>query len=284
MEKETVKQLPKVLINKIIEVRAIPRVSSLLDKPIAFHKGAASKLDLPMDIQRNSRVEIFKEGEQEAFEKELSLPKGTLSTHNRENPYWNKFLLTISNEGLVLNLANPTDALKYRVLLANESLVAKSWNERNDDARYRFALVEQGYEDVEINKKNELIKEAYKLFGRIEDSADKMRDVLRVLGKKVTGDGVSVDSLKAHINRIIDDPDMREKFVNVLKDKDFDTRILIDKALQAKALYRLGKNGYRLPKGEESIADDTKEMIDWLNDPKNSVKVETIKAQIEATQ
>lgn len=280
METVTISKPVNILENKIVEVRPIPREGTLFDKPISLFRGAEVKFDLPIDPERRSRVTIFKTiEEQEAFEKSLSLPKGTLNTHNRDNPYWNEFIVTIGVEGIVLNLQNPIDALKYKVIKANDHKIAPSWGERNEDARYRFAVVEQGYEDIEINSKKEILKEAYKLFGRIEESADKMIDVLSVLGKKVKD--ASLDKLKAEINRVIDDPQTIQKFVDILKDPDFDYRVLIDKALTAKALMKMGKNGYRLPKGEESIADDTREMLDWLKDPKNSAKVETIKAQIE---
>lgn len=280
-----VKDFPSPLVNKIIVIKPILRDGALFDKPIGFFKGAAMTLDLPINPVRKCRVNIFKSDEEQTwFEKKLSVPTGTLSTYDRDNKYWNEFLVRIPADGFTLNLANVTDFLSYRVLLANETLIAPSWGQRTDDGRYRFALVESGFEDVEINTKKDRMKKAYIAFGKIEDSADKMIDILNVLGKKIKNkSSVSMDFLKAEINRIIDDPSTIESFISILEDNDFEYRVLIDKALNAKAIYRIDKNGYRLPKGEEAIADDTKEMIDWLKNPKNSIKVETIKAQIEAT-
>lgn len=273
------------LVDKIIVVKPILRDSALFDKPIGMLKGTQMSIDLPIDPQRKSRINIFKNEEERIYlEERLSLPKGALSTFDRESKFWNGFIVILTEEELILNLANVTDFLKYRLLLANSDKIAPSWGERNDDGRYRFALVEKGFEDVEINSKNEIKKKAYIAFGKIEDSVDKMVDVLNVLGMKITNrSGISQDGLKAAINRIIEDPNPESvrMFVKVLGDKDFDYRVLLDKAIQVKALYRIGKNGYRLPKGEEPIADDTKEMIDWMKNPKNSLKVETIRAQID---
>ena len=273
------------LINKVIEVKPIPRDSALFEGPIAFLKGAAMTVDLPIDAVRRCRINIFESDEEQAFfENKLGVPKGTLSTYDRESKYWNNFIVSLNDEGITLNLGNVTDFLKYRVLKANTGLIAPSWNDRNNDGRFRFALVEKGFEDLEINAKNDIKKRAYIAFGKIEDSADRMIDVLNVMGKKITSkSGVSVDGLKAEINRIIDNPNPEsvKSFISIIEDKNFEYRVLIDKALNAKAIYRVGKNGYRLPKGEEPVADDTKEMIEWLKDPKNSVKVETIKAQID---
>ncbi len=286
MSEVTVENKVNPLVNKIVTVKPILREGALFDKPIGLFKGAAVTLDLPINPARKCRVNIFKSDEEQTFfENKLSVPKGTLSTYDRDNKFWNEFLVRIPDDGLTLNLANVTDFLTYRVLLANSNLIAPTWSERNDNGAFKFAIVEQGFEDVEINTKKDRQKKAYIAFGKIEDSADKMIDVLNVLGKKIKNkSSVSMDFLKAEINRIIDNPQTIESFITILEDTDFEFRVLIDKALNAKSIYKMGKNGFRLPKGEESIADDTREMIDWLKDPKNSVKVETIKAQIEASE
>lgn len=277
------------LQKKTIEVRPIPRLNSLYDQPIALHPGAFVKIDLPMDPDRKSRNTLFEDkDEQEFFENELNLPKGSLSIYDRKNKFWDEYVVTISHEGLVLDLSNVADLLKYKVLKANSHKIASSWGARNDDGRYRFAFVENGAEDIEINKVQHKKQKAYVFMNMIEDSNDKMIDVLNVLGKKVDRlKGVSTDFLKAEIYKIIDDVtpngefSMLDKFVDIATDKDFEYRVLIDKALQAKGIARIGKNGYRLFKGDEEIAEDTKEMITWLKNPKNQIKVEAIRAQVE---
>lgn len=276
---------------KTVEVRPIPRSNSLYEQPIALHSGAAVKFDLPMDPDRRSRNPVFSDKEeQEYFESELNLPKGSLSIYDRKNKFWDEYVVTIGHEGLVLNLENVADLLKYKVLKANSHKIAKSWSSRNDDGRYRFAFVENGAEDIEVNKVQRKKQKAYVFMASIEDSNDMMLNVLNVMGKKVDRlKGASTDFLKAELYKIIDDtiPQTGEqvsnldKFVQIASDEDFEFRVLIDKALHAKAIARIGKNGYRLFKGDEEIAEDTKEMIQWLKNPKNQIKVEAIKAQIE---
>lgn len=270
-------------LNKIIEVRPVTRSSQIFDSPVAMFKGSVKSLDLPIDPARRSRVNIFKdEEEQEFFEKKFNLPPGSMSIYDRNNKFWNEYRVVIPDDGIVLNLNNISDLLKYKVLQANDHIVARSWNERNDDARFKFALVEEGSENIELNKTQDIKKKAYVFIGKIEDSVDKMIDVLNVFGKKIDRrKGVSIDFLKAELYKIVEDNTQVERLISIAEDKDFEYRVIIDKALSVKALYRIGKNGYKLPKGEEAIAEDTKEMIDWLKDQKNHLKVETIKAQIE---
>lgn len=277
---------------KKVEVRPIPRNNSLYESPIALHTGASVKFDLPMDPDRRARNPVFdpKDKEEQAFfERELNLPTGSLSIFDRKNKFWDEYVVTIGHEGIVLNLENVADLLKYKVLQANSHKIAKSWGERNDDARYRFAFVENGAEDVELNKTQGKKQKAYVFMASIEDSNDKMIDVLNILGKRIDRlKGASSDFLKAELYKVIEDStpvggdiSMLDKFVSIATDNEFDERVLIDKALQAKAIARIGKNGYRLFKGEEEIAEDTKEMIQWIKNPKNQIKVEAIRAQVE---
>lgn len=279
-----------VLINKKVSVRPISRRSTVFDKEVSINPGAQVSIDLPMDPARKARHPLFEsEEEQEYFERKLNLPKNSLSVFDRNNKYWDEYRVVITDAGLVLDLTNVSDYLQYKVLKTNKHLVAPSWNERNDDPRFRVAFVEEGYENIEINKVQDKKKKAYVFLSRIEDSVDKMIDVLNIMGKKVNRKaGTSLDFLKAELYKIIEDtvappgePSPLDAFIAIAEDKDYEFKVLIDKALNAKALYRVGKTGYRLPKGDEPIADDTREMIDWLKDPKNQVKFETIKAQIQ---
>jgi hypothetical protein len=276
--------------NKIVEVKPIPRSNSLYEQPIARHTGAFVKMDLPTDPDRRARVKVFKdEDEQAFFEKELNLPKGALSVYDRNSKFWNEYLVSVSHEGLTLNLENVSDLLKYKVLKANSHKVAYSWGQRNDDARYLLALVEKGDDNIEINKVQGKKQKAYVFLSSIEDSNDKMIDVLNILGKKIDRTkGAKSDFLKAELFKVIEETTaapgevaLLDRLLDLASDTNFEYKVLIDKALQAKAIARIGKTGFRLFKGEEEVAEDTLEMVEWFKNPKNQIKVEAIKAQVE---
>jgi hypothetical protein len=270
-------------INKIVDVKPIKKKVSFFDYELSVFENAVTSFDLPIDPIRRSRFDIFENSLdlQREYEDALSLQRGTLNL-SRDNAYFNDMIIKIPAEGIRLNLNSVIDALKFRILEANNTTIAPSWNERNDDLRYKFAFREEGHEDIEVNKKGEEIYNKVKAFIKIEDSVDKMKSVLSILGKSFNDNkNISIDSLRANIRRVMEDPLLSNKFVDIVNDPYFSERVLIDNALKARALMKSGKNGYKLPKGEEPIADDTKEMIDWILNPKNSVKVETIKSQIE---
>jgi hypothetical protein len=283
------KDKESILEDKIVEVRAITRDGSYYTKDHdggSIFTGATWSCNLPASIATNSLVKILDKDEQAWFEETLNKEPGELNFYKRESPFWNSFTVKLTKEGIKLNLADPIDNLKYRVLKANKFSIAPSWDKRNEDARFRFALVEAGYEDIEINHRQDKIKRAFKAFGKIEDNSKKMKDVLRVFygnSKKVSQDA-SMEFLQAEINRLIESKETIDKFLAVTENPKFEITLLLEDAIESRSILRSGKNGYRLPKmeeGTEYVADNLKEMIEWLEAPKNHAEVLAIKAQIK---
>jgi hypothetical protein len=277
-EKKTL-DIKDILKNKKIKVVPIRRDTGYLsaghDGDFLF-TGTFWSTDLRRDPITNRLMTILTREEQEVFEKELNYKPGHLSFYNKDSEFWTKTLrVKLDKEGAILNLADPIDFLKYKVLQVSK-FIAPSWDAKYQSGEYKFALVDEDDEIKETVSKGSLIAKAYKHFGKVEDNVEEMQNILRVYGKK--SNSVKKDFLQAEINKLIES-DIKQ-FLAIVEDKSFKTKVFIDKALQIKALDRTANSGYALVGGDE-IGRNLQEAVEFLESPRYQDIYLKIKAQIE---
>jgi len=212
----------------------------------------------------------------------LALSKDDLSIHNKKSNYWSTFRVKLDKNVLNLNLSDPMDYLRWKVLLANKDTIAPSAAEKTAKGTYKFAIVEQGHENEEKVKAASSKAEAYKTFGAMMSSSEKMRNFLSVYltqtpsGKSIPPNA-STDFLTAEIEKVIESD--LSGYLKVARDKDFSSKVLIYNALRARALEREGLT-FKTPEGTV-IGDTLESVIVYMNDPRNNEEVIKMKGRIE---
>jgi len=185
---------------------------------------------------------------------------------------WYDLQVTLGKDdaGNTLDLSNPVDFMKFKILEANHRDIAKSWAERNNSQTYRFAIVREGEVRNEVKRKLDIKKLAFKLYGKIEDDKDKIISVLKLISNKVPARTSSLEWLQGTLEEQLDAKP--QKFVDILEDPDFDTKALINKAVEAKVIVRRG-NQYSTEDGldlcKPGEVPTFEKAIKYLNDDLN---------------
>lgn len=192
--------------------------------------------------------------------------------------FWATFEVKLDKNVTILDLSQPIDYLRWKVLLTNSDLIAPSGSQKHEKGTYRFAVIDDDEEVIEKVKKADKKKEAYKELGKMEASDTRLRDFLRVYGISFPL-STTKDWMVAKIEEIIDNN--IDEFLTITRDSKFEQKLFVSKALDTKALVKTGKTSYALPGGEE-IGRTLEDTINYLFDPKNSDIFYTVKARIEA--
>lgn len=210
------------------------------------------------------------------------LPKFA-AKNGRPRCFWDtrEAKIDLNKNGKVLNLSDPKDYLEYKILLTNKDEIAPNAKEMFRKKTYWFALVEEDYEIQEVNTKGQKLKQAYKLLGKMEDSREDMYEFLILYGKKPTQTS-KPEYLEAEITKIINDD--VDGFLKIAGDKDLKEKILISKAVAAKAINK-ASNRYFL-KGGEPMAlagqiNDLAGAVEYLRHAGNSDILAYLRSQTE---
>jgi len=226
------------LKNEKVYVRFVPQ-SGGFSSPDKAHPlyggladGATVAICVPVLRSSGHYKNILTNEEKDYLEEVLGLDYNALSVYKRENNYWDNYKVTVSKEGINLDLSNPEDFIKYKVLLANSDIVAPSVQDRLDapKATYRFEIVRQVEETKIENAKMDATMASYKEFGKIEEDVDTMRVLCELLDVRPYGINTSKEFLRSRINMLIQAD--AKKFLSYITDPLLHTKVIIRRATE----------------------------------------------------
>lgn len=272
------KEKSKVLQNKTVKVLPIIRQRPFF-KPghdgEFMYTGCRRTYGLPYDSVKRSFFNPFlNEDEQKEFEKLLNQKEGSLNLYDSKSQFWGKFLLTLTKDGIELNLNNPADALFYRILLVNPKFANDDL--QKDIPECEYVLVDSDYETKKSSEISDIKDKALDFIFKIKKSKEKMHNVLRLLGKRTDKDA-DISWLKGELFKIIEEtknvpgvPNIYD-FIKIMEDPDFETKIFVLDAIDAEEIINT-KDGYKLVADNVFIGKDLQNLYEYFRSNTAEVK------------
>ena len=272
------------LPSEIIIVKHIPRRRGMAANVDDNHVisggmliGSVKKFSAP--LQRNGNIaNILTETEKDYLEEVIGT---NLSVYG---DFWKTFIVSLYKESdnNRFDLSNPYDYISVKLLEKYKDDIAPSWEDRNNKTSYEFVITRSDEELNEKKQKYDSKKQAFKLYGKIEDDKEKLLGVLKLLSNKPISKDSSLKWLQTKVEEYIDT--MPSLFVNVINDSSFDTKILINNAVD-KGIIKVSGNKYSTADGLElSITGQIPTFdnaVRYLDAPKNQEVRSIIEAKLD---
>ena len=183
--------------------------------------------------------------------------------------------ITIRKDGLELNLNDPIDAIRYRILIANKAQIAPDKESARMIPTYEFYL-EDSNEKLELEAEFANRKlYAFSLFSKMQDDQFKLANLLKVAGRGVNN-RATLAWLKGEVYKFLEeDP---ERFTLTIEDPLFEDKAFVLDAVKCGALLRKGQDEYALDTG--TILGNIHAAVAWLNSPENSAMYNIIQERV----
>jgi len=278
--------MEKYLENKIVVVKPIPerenpnfvKLDPKHDGKFMF-SGCKATLVLPMSQSRGGLVPFLNKEEQAFFEREMDMPMGALSFYKEVGNYWVTFRVTLDKNELRLDLSIPMDNLKWRLLLTYSDLIAPTWEDRNNKASYKWAMVDLKEEVKTIGKLHDLRTRAYAALDKIKDNKEELLKYLRLLGKMVS-EQTDREYLYAELGNIIENTSVSSNsgssihdFLELVEDKNKNYKVILSDGLRSGLIYKKASKYFY---DKDVIGIGEVQALNWIKDPENSEFVKFI--------
>lgn len=273
------KEINFTLPDETVTVRYIKRKKGMASNVNDDHvisggmlNGAIKKFQAPL-LKNGSIANVLTKDEKTVLE---DLTGIDLSVYG---DFWTTHFVSLFKDDNLLDLSNPLDYISYKILYFLKDDVAKTWSERNEKQTYQFVMVKGDEEMVEKKAGFDNKKEAFKLYGKIEEDKEKLIGVLRLLTNKPISSDSKLNWLQTRVEEFIDTkPSL---FVEIVKDKSLDTKLLLNAAVDSKVVLKKG-NKYISADGLELCENGQIPTFDNAISYLNNVKHQDVRSFIEA--
>ena len=245
-------------------------------------EGSIRKYVVPQ-LRNGQLVDVLTKEEKDYLEYYLGLQDNDLSVFKTHDNYWKKQMVVLPKEDSYLDLSNPNDYIKYKILLHNSNAIAPNLEalQTNPKATYEYVMVREDEENKVNRRRIDATKAAYKEYGKIENDADVMRVVIETITARPVSPTMNLDAMANKIDELIQND--AKLFLKVVQDPMLNTKVLIRNAIEAGVISNRGGQLY-LREGSVPLCSKGEPTLSvaaaFLNEPKNQELRFTIEAKV----
>ena len=245
-KKEESTELISCLRKETIIVRHIPKESDLVtDRRHLLYGGMADTsvriFCVPMEGALLKRV--LTDDEARFLEDLLKVEDNLMTCLDPKKSYFSELYPTgvhsveLTKADTRLDLSNPIDYIKYKILLANSNKIAPNTDAlegRKRKATYEYVLISEATENNKALTKMSNKKRAYVEYGKMENDVDKLRVAHCILTGRMPDRKTELSFLQLRIDGLIEEN--AKKFIDVVTAKNFETIVMIYKCVDARLI------------------------------------------------
>lgn len=273
----------RVIVRRLLKEGKITNPKHVLYGGMAA--GAFKWFTVPM-LRNGQLVDVLTKQEKDFLEEAMGLEANALSVHRKVDNYWSNYKVKLGKEDTILNLNDPEEYIKYKVLLSNVDQIAPSLDEVSlrPKETYEYVLLHEEEEAKANQKRVNKNIEAYKTFGKLENDRDKLRTIVEIATSRPQHKTVSLEILTDQVDRLIQaDANL---FLTIAQDPLLDTKVLLKKGRECGAVKV--KNDLFYDSDGKPLCDAGNATFsvaaEWLNKPKNQGTKLAIEAKIKAAE
>ena len=272
------KPMISCLRNEKIVIRHIPKESGMITNPKHVFYGGMSEnavrvFTVPMLESNGQYANVLTNEEKVFLEEVMGLQYNALSIYKREDNFWDNYTVRLTKGESYLDLTNPDDYIKYKVLLSNKDFIAGSLEElqNNPKATFQYVLITANEEGKQSKLKLNATMEAYLEFGKIQTDADTLRTLIETIDGRPLSVNSKIDFLQTQANKLIQAD--AKLFLKTIQDPYLSTKVLIKKALETGVIAKRGNYLY-LKQDNTPLCENNEEptlsmAAKYLNSPKH---------------
>ena len=285
----TDKEMINCLRQERILVRHIPKEGGMISNPKhILYGGMAENAIRYFTVPKLSSgmyVNVLTDKEKEFLEEVMGLEYNTLSIYKKVDNYWENNMVRLTKQDNVLDLSDPEQYIKYKILLANKNFIAPSLEALTDypKATYQFVIIAEGEETKTAKDNMSITMKCYKEFGKIENDVDMLRTLVETIDGRPTSANVKLEFLQTKVNSLIQADS--KLFLKTITDPYLPTKVLIKKAIEAGLISNRGNYLY-LRQDNSPLCENNQEPTlsiasQYLNNPKHQDIKLTLEAKLK---